>query len=74
LPNLLWGSEAFPLSLLSSQLDIDYFTQLQNIDMASEVWENVSTIERFFSLSICIIQFSSISVIRCQALRSSCKQ
>jgi hypothetical protein len=31
---LLWGSEAFPLELFCSPLDIDCFTQAQLSDMA----------------------------------------
>jgi hypothetical protein len=34
LPNWLWESEASPLSLFSSHLDIDCFTQEQMNDMA----------------------------------------
>jgi hypothetical protein len=34
LPSWLWGSEAFPLELISFYLDINCFTQLQFSDMA----------------------------------------
>jgi hypothetical protein len=33
-PNWLWGSEEYPLSLFCSQLDTDYFTQMQLSNIA----------------------------------------